>query len=132
MRLDRFQRLVKDEYMTIFVLGADKRSIPIGMSLHNSYLDCTLLITSIYINTVVSMFSTADELLDRLRSRKYLPSHQSSTSGVTSLYMHGRHLAIQGHETMASIGVGSLSHLLIRTRLIGGGTSYCGHRVYLY
>jgi hypothetical protein len=34
MRLDRFERLVRDETITVFVTGAHNRSVPIGIDFH--------------------------------------------------------------------------------------------------
>lgn len=70
---------------------------------------------------VVSRYTTVGDVLDQLRTRGYLP-RVPSFPNITSLYMAGRFMQLQDHETMDELGIRSLSHLLLRTRLIGGGT----------
>ncbi|KAJ6616751.1 hypothetical protein B0H10DRAFT_1375817 [Mycena sp. CBHHK59/15] len=97
IRLNRFRRLVDDGMMTIFVRGAQRRTIPILVGKH----------------------STVDYVLDTLRKRGHIPRNSQESH---SLYMPGRLRRLLGSLTMADLNAGSLSHFDIRVRVLGGAS----------
>ncbi|KAJ7301364.1 hypothetical protein DFH08DRAFT_827634 [Mycena albidolilacea] len=103
IRSDRFRRLVDNGTMSIFVQGAHRRTVPILFSF-----------------AVVPKDSTINYVLDTLRMRGHIPinSHRSH-----SLYMPGRLRRLFGYLTMAELNLGSLSHLEIRVRILGGSNT---------
>ncbi|KAJ6538747.1 hypothetical protein B0H10DRAFT_1971364 [Mycena sp. CBHHK59/15] len=81
--------------MTIFVRGAERRTVPI----------------------LVSKDSTIDDVLDTLRKRGHIPSKSHRSH---ALYMSGRLQRLLGYLIMAELNIGSLSHFDIRVRVLGG------------
>ena len=65
---------------------------------------------------MVTALSTVDDLLYILTQRRIIPV---TYQGIYTL-CYGRPKSLLGASTMASLGVGSLSHFYLRTRVCGG------------
>ncbi|KAJ7182096.1 hypothetical protein C8R46DRAFT_1027901 [Mycena filopes] len=95
IRADRFQQLIDDGTITIFVQGASRRSVPI----------------------LVSKYSTVAYILRTLQRRNLIPSNWRSSH---RLYLPGRLAALEGRTTIEDLNLTSYSHLDIRVLVPGG------------
>jgi hypothetical protein len=105
----RFERL--RSAMTIFVLGAHSRSVPIC-----TYFYCLHKIV-VNMHTVVTPQTTVYDIMEILWRRGLIPSTYLKTH---LLFSSTSSQPLNGSESMGTIGVGSLSHLYLRVRCLGG------------
>ncbi|THU95749.1 hypothetical protein K435DRAFT_859260 [Dendrothele bispora CBS 962.96] len=99
IRLRHLRRMVRNEPMTIFISGVGQRAIPLN----------------------VKGDTTISDVWEELVARWALPHSPWPLSSQRYTIHHSGHRAnLQSNQTMAQIGVGSLSHLIIRVHILGG------------
>ena len=119
------RQLAHKQPFTVFVLGGSQVSIPI--STFCVFLSGTPF--SFY-GQVVTALSTVEDILHILVQRQIIPADYR---GVCTL-SYGRIGSLLGQSTMASLGVGSLSHFCLRTHVHGGAGKFLSmfyHMFYL-
>jgi len=102
---------VDEQPFTVFVLGAGRVSVPIGMSW--TFLSRALFSSQSEVTTAASMI---EDLMDILVQRRVIPVRYHDVYTLS----YGRLGPLQGSLVMGSLGVGSLSHFNLRTRVPGG------------
>ncbi|KAF7289712.1 hypothetical protein MIND_01344300 [Mycena indigotica] len=90
----RLRRLVRLDVATIFVMGADRASVPI----------------------FVAGDTTVGDIIQTLRNRRLIPH----SSKYHALYLHGRLSRLPELATMQELGTTALSHFDLRVRVLGG------------
>ena len=110
MRHDQIQRFINEHPFTVFILGGDRVSIPIGMF-------CILLSGELFslCNLVVTALSMVDDLLYVLAQHRVIPANGGAYALCYSCFG-----SLSGSSTMASLGVGSLLHFHLRTHVYSG------------
>ena len=117
MRLDRYKRLVEGGTFTMFVQGAGSSTVPLGMFSRDSIaleadIQCFIL--------VVNNNTTTTEIMEILAKRRLIPSNFHEDYLLASC--KSRKYRIPGWETMGQLGIGSLGHLHLRVKLLGGSS----------
>ncbi|KAF7986747.1 hypothetical protein HWV62_20320 [Athelia sp. TMB] len=99
MRMDRYKRLVEGGTFTMFVQGAGSSTIPL----------------------VVNKNTTTTEIMEILAQRRLIPSNFHEDYLLASC--KSQKYRIPGWETMGQLGIGSLGHLHLRVKLLGGSSN---------
>ena len=108
---DRMQQFVRKHPFTVFILGGGQVSILIGTF-------CVFLGETLFssYDQVVTASSTVNDLLYILAQRQVIPTNYQ---GIYTLCYRCIG-SLLGSSTMASLGVGSLSHFHLRMHVCGG------------